>query len=343
MKKIEFSAKAKRITLIVMSVILAVVLVVLVLATAYMESILNLINKKPDDSTMSSDEYKEFLENQTETIDSNYTGESINPDDVQWGENEDKIENAAHIINIVLVGQDRLPGQGRQRSDVMILCTLDTKSSELTMTSFMRDMYVPISGYKDNKMNATYAFGGMKLLSKCLEENFSVRVDGVVEVDFGGFVDLIDLVGGVEIELSNSEANYLVKWGHDATPGWNVLYGEAALEHARNRTVGNGDFSRTERQREVIDAMIKKCKGMSLTQLNGLLTKALPMITTNLSNKEIMNYLVDVFPMLTNLQIHTQQIPAEGTYKYAYFDHAGSVLLPDLDANREILKEILTK
>lgn len=343
MKKIEFSPKAKRITLIVMSVILAVVLVVLVVATAYMESVLNLINRKPDDSTMSSDEYKEFLENQTETMDSNFTGESINPDDVQWGENGDKIENAAHIINIMLVGQDRLPGQGRQRSDVMILCTLDTKTSELTMTSFMRDMYVPISGYKDNKMNATYAFGGMKLLSKCLEENFSVRVDGVVEVDFGGFVDLIDLVGGVEIELSNSEANYLVQRGHEATPGWNVLYGEVALEHARNRTVGNGDFSRTERQREVIDAMIKKCKGMSLTQLNGLLTKALPMITTNLSNKEIMNYLVDVFPMLSNLQIHTQQIPAEGTYKYAYFDHAGSVLLPDLDANREILKEILTK
>lgn len=343
MKKIEFSAKAKRITLIAISVILAVVLVVLIVATAYMESVLNLINKKPDDSLMSSDEYKEFLENQTETMDSNFTGESINPDDVQWGENTDNMVNADHIINIVLVGQDRRPGEGRQRSDVMILCTLDTESKELTMTSFMRDMYVPISGYKDNKMNATYAFGGMKLLTKCLEDNFGVRVDGMVEVDFGGFVDLIDLIGGVEIELSNSEANYLIRKGHNAISGWNILYGEAALEHTRNRTVGNGDFSRTERQREVINAMIKKCKGMSLTQLNSLLTKALPMITTNMSNKEIMNYLVEVFPLLSGLEIHTQQIPADGTYKYAYFDHAGSVLLPDLEANRDILKEILTQ
>ena len=343
MKRIEINPKTKRILLIILSVLLAVILIALILGTAYMEKMLNLINRNPDDSTMSREEYEQFQQEQQATEETGFTGETIDPNDVTLNLNDKPVESQEHIINIMLIGQDRRPGEGRSRSDTMILCTVNKKTKELTLTSFMRDLYIAIPGYYEDRMNHSYSYGGMKLLDKCLETNFGIKVDGNIEVDFNGFTDVIDLVGGVEIELSNSEANYLVQRGHEATPGWNVLYGEVALEHARNRTVGNGDFSRTERQREVIDAMIKKCKGMSLTQLNGLLTKALPMITTNLSNKEIMNYLVDVFPMLSNLQIHTQQIPAEGTYKYAYFDHAGSVLLPDLDANREILKEILTK
>ena len=85
---------------------------------------------------------------------------------------------------------------------------------------------IPIN---DNKMNATYSFGGMKLLDKCLENNFGVKVDGNIEVDFEGFADIVDLLGGVHIYLSNSEANHLIYNGFSATPGMNHLNGEAAL------------------------------------------------------------------------------------------------------------------
>lgn len=340
MKKIKISGTVKRTLLIVLSVVLALILVALILGVAYMESMLNLINRNPDNGTMSSSEYQDFL---NESLDPNYTGETHDPNDVQWGVNNDPVKDEAHIINIMLIGQDRRPGQDRQRSDVMILCTVNTATKELTMTSFMRDMYVQIPGYKDNKMNATYYLGGMKLLDKCMEVNFGVHIDGNVEVDFDGFEDLIDLMGGVDIELSNSEANYLIKEGHNVHVGMNRLNGKAALTHARNRSVGNADFTRTERQREVIGALVNKCRGMNLSQMQSLMEKALPMITTDLTNREILDYILELLPILGELKINNQRIPADGTFRDAYYTHAGSVLVPDLAANRELLKGCMTK
>ena len=343
MKKINLSGRAKRILLIVLSAVLAVMLVALIVGVAYMESMLNLINRNPDDSTMSSSEYEEFLKEQAGSLDSNYTGEVDDPNDVDWGENKEPVKDEAHIINVMLIGQDRRPGQGRQRSDVMILCSVNTATKELTMTSFMRDMYVQIPGYSPNKMNATYQLGGMKLLDKCMEVNFGVHIDGNVEVDFDGFEDLIDLMGGVDIELSNSEANYLIKEGHSAHVGMNHLNGKAALAHARNRSVGNADFTRTERQREVIGALVDKCRGMSLSQMQNLMENALPMITTDLSNRQILDYMMELLPIMGELKITNQRIPADGAFRYGYYDYVGSVLVPDLDANRELLKGSIAK
>jgi len=340
-KKTVISPKAKRILLIILSVVLAVILIALIVGTAYMESLLNLINKNPDDSTISSQEYQEFLDSQTESVAPDFTGETLHPDDVEWGENTDSIKHGEHIINIMLIGQDRRPGEGRTRSDTMILCTVNKKTKELTMTSFMRDMYVQIPGYQDNRINACYAFGGMKLLNTCLKENFGVQVDGNIEVDFEGFTDIINLVGGVDIYLSNSEANHLIAQGYNVKAGMNHLDGKTALAHSRNRTIGSGDFSRTERQREVLNAVFEKCRGLSVNQLKNLMEKALPMITTDLSNREILDYLLDVVPLLGDMKVNTQRIPADDTYKYAYI-RGMSVLVPDLEANREILKDILT-
>lgn len=336
----RISAKTKRTLLIILTVGLAIILAILVASVAYMESLLNLINKNPDDSTMSASEYQDFLNSQTEDVDPGFTGETLDPSDVDWNLNEDGVVDQAHIINIMLIGQDRRPGEGRQRSDVMILCTVNTETKELTLTSFMRDMYVSIPSYQNNKMNAAYAFGGMKLLDKCLETNFAVHVDGNVEVDFTGFTSVIDLMGGVDIYLSNSEANHLIFNGFSAHAGMNHLSGAAALMYTRNRSVGNGDFSRTERQRKVMNALFEKCKGMSLTQLKGLMEKALPMITTDMTNRQILDYLTQIVPMLGNMKVSTQQIPAEGTYRYAFIQDM-SVLLPDLEKNREILKKIV--
>ncbi|MFQ9799037.1 MAG: LCP family protein [Clostridia bacterium] len=100
------------------------------------------------------------------------------------------------MVNILLIGQDRREGEGRQRSDSMILATINKKSQSIYLTSFMRDMYVPIPGYSDNRINAAYAFGGMDLLDDTIETNFGIHIDGNVEVDFSGFKTLIDMMGG---------------------------------------------------------------------------------------------------------------------------------------------------
>lgn len=343
MKNMEISPRAKRVMLIVLSVVLAVILVALIAGTAYMESMLNLINRNPDDSTVSREEVEQLQKEHLATEETGFTGETVDPDDVNLNLNEKPVETQEHVINIMLIGQDRRPGEGRQRSDVMILCTVNKKTKELTMTSFMRDLYVQIPGYGGDKMNAAYSYGGMKLLDKTMQENFGIRVDGQVEVDFNGFRDVIDLMGGVDIYLGKTEANYMIAHGYDVFNGTNRLYGDAALFYARNRSVGNGDFTRTERQRKVLNALFEKCRGMSLSQLQNLMEQVLPMITTDMTNREILDYMTDLVPLLGDMQVNTNRIPADGTFTEPYISGIGSVLVPDLEANRAILDEIMTR
>jgi len=341
--KRRMSPKAKRILLIVLSSVLALILVALITGLVYMEYLLNLMNRKPDNSIMSSEEADQFMATDTETMDMTYTGtiETFDEDT----ENNIKTEYVPlvgddNIINIMLIGQDRLPGQGRTRSDTMILVSVNKKTKEITMTSFMRDMYVEIPDFDKNKMNASYAFGGMNLLNKTLEINFGVHVDGNIEVDFDGFTKVVDLVGGIDVNLSAAEAAYLNKFGHAAEPGMNHLDGAAALMYARDRSSGGSDFGRTQRQRNVINLIFKKCKNMNLAQMQNLLTTVLPMVTTDMTNKQIISYLTDVFPLLSSTEIKTQRIPADGTFEYGYSNKGRSVLLVDFAANKEILKNV---
>ena len=342
MKKWDISPKTKKTLFIVLISVLSLLLLLLIAGIIYTDSMLNLINKNPDDSTMSSQEVSEFLEKEEddEPIDPTYTGTMGTEDEEEEELVYVPLDGDDNVINIMLIGQDRLPGEGRTRSDSMILLTVNKKTKEMTMTSFMRDMYVSIPGYEKNKLNATYAFGGMKLLNKTLAMNFGVHVDGNIEVDFDGFTKVIDLIGGIDVKLSSGEAAYLNQYGHAATAGMNHLDGAAALRYARDRSSGGGDFGRTQRQRNVLNLIFEKCKNMNLVQLNNLLTNILPMVTTDLSNKEILGYLTEIFPLLSGAEIKTQSIPANGTYEYGYSDKGRSVLFVDFEANRDILKKV---
>lgn len=338
----------KRTTLIVICVVLALILLVLILVTAYVESKLGLINQinPEEDSTLSSSEIDDLL-NATDETEDGFTGPTMNADDVTWDtEPTVPTEDNEEVINILLIGQDRRPGEGRSRSDAMILCTINTGKKTLTMTSFMRDMYIQIPGYKDNRINVCYPLGGMSLLDDALLKNFGIHVDGNVEVDFDGFMDAVDLVGGVDVTLSAAEASYLNRRGNwdvtfndnwNLTEGVNHLNGSQALAYSRIRDVGNGDFGRTGRQRTVLNALVEKAKTLSLLELDALLTQMLPMITTDLSNSDILNYAAMLLPMLADLEIQTLRIPADDTYKFASINGM-SVLLPDLEANRELLE-----
>ncbi len=337
--------------LIGLCVLLALILVLLVASVAYVESRMGLMNHASDNTgaTMSPEELEEYLESIKQEQDPDFTGETLEPDDVIWGEDSDLLEDGENVVNILLIGQDRRPGESRSRSDTMILCTLNKVTKTVTMTSFMRDTYVQIPGYKDNRINTSYALGGMELLDQCLEKNFGVVVDGNVEVDFNGFIKVIDMLGGVEMELSGSEAQYLNRRGNwdfdNSTAGtWslregsNLLTGEQAMAYARIRDVGNGDFGRTERQRKLLSALVEKAKKMSFVEFDALLTTALPLVTTDMTNAQIIDLALDVFPKLSQLKIVTQRIPAEGAYKMTMISGM-SVLLPDIDANKELLRE----
>lgn len=352
----------KKVLLIAVCAVLALVLCVMLGATVYVESLMGKLNRTDDtlQETLSQDEIDKILNEPEGTVDPSFTGPVLDPEDVDWGTTPVQTITGENIINILLIGQDRREGQGRQRSDSMILVTVNKSAKTLTMTSFMRDMYVQIPGYRDSKINACYQIGGMDLLDACLEKNFGVVVDGNIEVDFDGFMEIIDLIGGIPMELTKSEASYLNangNWGVTDDRDWtlkegmNQLTGEQALAYSRIRYItsddtesrADSDYGRTYRQRKVLTAIMEKAKTLSVLELNTLAQTAVGLVTTDMSNSEIFKYVGEMLPLLSELEIVTQRIPADGAYREATLSNGDSVIIPNLEKNQQLLIDTLTK
>ena len=323
--------------LIALVVLLVLTLAIVFCSYALYKSALSLIPRVEEEATLSLEEI-EAIENETETMPEGF--EAVDDVDMS-GEDAELLESNDNIINILLIGQDRRPGESRQRSDSMILCTINTEKKTLVMTSFLRDLYVAFPdwngrSYQDNRLNACYALGGMGMLNAALEKNFGIQVDHNMEVDFSGFKEIVSLFGGVSINLTKAEANYL---GQGLKEGVNFLNPEQALNYSRIRYL-DSDFGRTNRQRKVILSLFNSVKNMNVSELTNLVTTILPMVSTNMSDADITNYMMKVLPILSELQITTQHIPADGTYRNVYI-RGMAVLVPDLPANIAILKETL--
>lgn len=314
--------------------VLGLVLAAMLGVTVYVQHLLGQINYVDPDASAGLS--REALEQ--------YLGvSSSDPGGAQSDSNNTLIGGpGSHIVNILLIGQDRREGEGRARSDSMILCTFNKRTKQLIMTSFLRDLYVEIPGYSSNRINAAYAVGGMSLLDRTLERNFGLYIDGNVEVDFNQFSEIVDLLGGVEIELRQDEADFINEETDSAlSQGVHILSGDQALAYARIRKLdADGDFSRSNRQRKVISALLDAYKGSGLTAAMSLVSKLLPMITTDMSSVEIMGHAMNLFPMLSGAELVSQRVPADGAYSAQTID-AMAVLVPDLDATREILERTL--
>ena len=328
--------------LVVFCVLLGLMFAGLVAATCFANSFLNKINRVNDlpQETLSHEEVESILA-QTDPEDEDFTGEDLDPEQISQPEKPvTVIEKEDHMVHILLIGQDRRPGQGRQRSDAMILCTINKKEKTLVLTSFLRDTYVKLPDYNgkqygSNRLNVPYAVGGMEMLDECILMNFGIEIDHNVEVDFSGFENIVNAIGGVDIELTKAEAN----WIGGVSAGMNRLNGEKALEYSRIRKL-DSDFGRTNRQRKVLTAMLARIKDLSLNEILALAETIFPMITTDMSNSDIVGYVMDFFPMLPDLVITTQSAPTDGEY-YGGRINGMSVLVPDLEAINARLRETI--
>lgn len=246
------------------------------------------------------------------------------------------------IVNILLIGQDRREGEETARSDSMILCTYHRKTGNVTMTSFLRDLYVPIPGHHNNRINAAYSEGGAPLLDRTLRENFDLHIDGNVEVDFSQFSQIIDLLGGVQLELREDEAAEINKeTGSGLSAGVQVLNGEQALTYARIRKLdADGDFSRTSRQRKLMNALLGSYRNIKWKDLLPLIDELLPLISTDMNYGRLVLLAMEILPKLSDAQITSQRIPADGTFTDEKIDGM-AVLSADLEANRQLLRETL--
>ena len=256
---------------------------------------------------------------------------------------EDRIGGpGSNLLNILLIGQDAREGDEQARSDSMILCSYNKKTNTLTMTSFLRDLYVEIPGHGSNRINAAYSFGGTKLLKKTLEHNFGLYIDGSIEVNFSHFSEIIDHLGGVEIQLRQDEAKVINKQtGSSLSEGLQKLNGSQALAYSRIRNLDiDGDFSRTDRQRKVINALVDAFRDIRITELTPLLNDLLPMITTDLNPGQILFCGLEIVPNLSAMETSSQRIPADGTFTDKTIDGM-AVLAADMAAQRQHLKSTL--
>lgn len=349
----------KKITLIVLAVILVVIVALVIAGVIYYNSLLNMVNRPGEVSvpTMSDEELNAMLgtlppETTVETAEET-TEETTEPDPT-WASD-------TNFTNIMLVGQAARVGEDYRLSDTMMLCTINRETNTVTLTSFLRDMRVRIPAYAGkgqgfNRMNVCYHLGSyytgevtgsMEMLALAVEQNFGVHVDYTIEVDFEMFEKVIDVLGGVTLDLTEEEVKYLKinypAYFQDVEPGSNYLYGFQALCYARIRKI-DSDWVRTSRQRNLLNILLDKCRTMDVATLFSLLKEVLPLVTTDMTNEEITSLAMEVIPMLKNIQFASQQVPFDGTW---WSTNAGTDGVPDyvidcdLNKNKQLLLESL--
>ena len=316
---------------------IAIVLLVLILlfsiGAAIVHRMLNKINRSDGTDIVSPENATDLLD--PEDMEATDKPPEVDGDSIDWG-NIDDLEVDENLINILLVGQDSRTGQ-RERSDSMIVISVNTETGEVAMVSFMRDLYVQMpEGYMDNRMNAAYAYGGFEYLYEVLMKNFGLKCSGGFEVNFDGFTDVVNTMGGVDIELSPAEARVV---GEGAVAGMNHLNGSQALTYARIRKI-DSDFNRTARQRKVLTALFEKIKDSDLNTLLKLTDTLLPLMTTDMNNTQIISLVMKLAPLMSGMELNSYRIPIDGSY-YDATIRGMMVLVPDLAMNRNYLKDVL--
>ncbi len=327
--------KTKRVILSTLACLLALVMLVSGTGCIVMYSYLNTINYEAIDTETSTT---------TEISSVKPVKNVTNNTDAYEG----KLMNDKQILNILLIGADTRKGQTVGLSDTMILFSIDTKHKKLKLLSFMRDTWVVVPGHGENKLNSAFTYGGAELTVKTIQANFGMQIDRYAIVDFKSFKNIIDKLGGIDIELTQEEVDYIdwQTWSNGQAKTRNELdaysytykpnskgeevttvhlNGRQALWHARNRgeegICSGDDYVRTLRQRTVISILINKIKEADTSTLLDTLSEIGSMLTTNLKSSEILSLAQNISRYL-KFPIVSQSAPDVKNYDtdYVYSD-----------------------
>ena len=281
-KKSKKSRKALKIVLIVILVLVVIIAAVFAAGYTYIYSMLEEMNQ--------------------ETINLN----EVSIDDAVADELSD-------YRNIALFGIDsREDDYGRgNRSDCIIIASVNKKTNEVKLVSVYRDTYLLLTGRSLDKVTHAYSYGGAELAVSTLNANLDLNIEEYVTVNFDAVVDAVDALGGIRMEITSDEVKYINNYidennrvtGHNSshitTAGTYNLDGVQALAYSRIRYTAGGDYKRTERMREVLEAMLNKAKTLSVSELINFVNIMLPKISTNISSNDI----IGLAPALLNLNI----------------------------------------
>lgn len=332
--------KGGKTLLIVLAVVLGLIVALIAAGIIYYNAALNKMNKvtvPKVNYTTSATEYQEMTmptEAATEATTEPTTEATTEPTEPHVASRED-------YINILVVGQDAREGEANHLADSMILCTINTYEKTLTMTSIFRDTQLQVgSSYTDTKggrhtsgrvkINMIYASGytygygtadAMGWMNQVMYDNFGVEVDHNFEINFDLFMDAVNAIGGVDIEITEAEADYLNEdtlWVRkEVQPGVVHMGGMTALSYVRMRHADGdqGDISRTVRQRKFVSAVVEKMKTMDVTTVQNVINEVMPNITTSMTNSEITALIAKLLPILPSLEIkQSGTCPQQGAY-----------------------------
>lgn len=235
-------------------------------------------------------------------------------------------------INILALGCDEREGDTAMRADVIMVATIRPEAKEISVFSIPRDTKVHIEGHGSDKINHSMAFGGIPLVTQCVEELLGIQVDHVVKVNFDGFINVVDALGGINIDVPCRM--YKPLEAIDLLPGYQTLNGSEALAFVRWRGDGTGDYGRIERQQQFLSAISEKVKEMSLKQMMALGSAVMDSIETDMSIRQMTAYGVDV------LKAGTENIKTYSFQGKPVMIHGVSYVEPDLEAIADIVDKM---
>ena len=285
--------KKKKIIIKVIAVILAIILVLSTVFGIFVIHKFGLLGDNLNDTTSDDIIYDD---GEFEDIEIDIGSAGFKQALIDWATiGNDKHMTSKNVINVLLIGADSRKGTNSGNTDVMMLLSLNRKTKQLKLVSFLRDSYLYIEG-KDNsyctKLNAAFSMGGPETLVQTIENNYKIDIDNYVIVNFESFKSIIDAMGGVTVDVQQYEADYNYKKFKIELPvGEGVtLNGEQALCFCRIRGCdSDGDVSRTRRQRQVIDSIISRVKEASISDLNKYIDILLPYVETGYSEGQILS------------------------------------------------------
>ncbi len=248
------------------------------------------------------------------------------------------------VINVALFGVDARDDEVAGRSDAMMVVSFDFKHHKVKVVSLMRDSLVDIEGIGRRKINSAYANGGVELAIKTINQNFKMNITDYVSLNFNQMAEIVDALGGVEVEITEAERKNANKYIREMAAeigeepdlikeaGTVTLYGYQAVSYSRIRYVGNADFQRTERQREVMEKLMNKALSLNPVQYPSVLMKIIPMVETSMTNDEIM-LIAGRMLLGGKPEFEQGRFPLDGSYE----TNSSYAMVYDLDAAAEKL------
>lgn len=270
------------------------------------------------------------------------SGVTINKDDSSQNQyvSSASLKKDLFVENILFIGVDSR-GEESSRSDTMILVSIDKKHRKLKLTSFLRDTFVTVPGHGEMKLNAACFYGGPKLVVDTIEYNFGIDIDHYMLVDFEAFIQIVDALGGTDVEVTEAEARYMrnevkVPWVKE---GMNHFNGFVTLWYCRIRYL-DSDFNRTERQRKVISCLLDQAKKQNPFKLVQTVKEALPYIQTDMSAFKMTLLAEGTGLSYMRYNIVQQQIPYQNEYEDRLINDQ-LVLYIDIPSTSEKIKEFI--